>query len=247
MIWQIFGAAISLPLYFARHLDWLNNTSVQPQAVSEATSQALPFSFAFGAIVPAIIGMLPAWIEPSIRSSRRQQNILAAWQPDPLWVSMIQWLLIYILPRHTTKDVSKPLRRVQTCFLLATTSSAVGHLYVKTVILTSGNSVHRLTRMYVPFLSSGPPNTTDILIRGPWLFLQYDLIIISLSSLSWAYLLIRRLGFDTTPSRFNLVVYLLLGTLTIGPGATVSLALFWREGHLQRLRCRTKASSGEEH
>ena len=148
---------------------------------------------------------------------------------------MIQWLLLYILPRHAKNDERKPYRRVRVCFLLAAASSAFGHLYVKTVILTSGNCVHRVIRMYVPSLSTGPPNTTNILVRGSWLFLQYDLIIISLSSLSWAYLLIRRLGYDKAPSRFSLVAYLLLGTLTIGPGATVSLALLWREEHLQRL------------
>jgi len=245
-IWQAFGAAISLPLYFARHLDWLNQTSVQPQAVSEASSQALPFSFALGAIIPAIIGMLPAWIEPSTRSSRTQQIILAAWQPDPLWVSMIQHSLVAIISWHAKNKERKPHRWARTSFLLAAASSAIGHLYVKTVILTSTNCIYRFTRMYVPSLSSGPSKTTNVLVRGPWLFLQYDLIIISLSSLSWVYLLLRRLHYDGVPTRIRLVAYLLLGTLTIGSGATVSLALFWREGQLQRLRDMKKTSRGEK-
>lgn len=57
----------------------------------------------------------------------------------------------------------------------------------------------------------------------------YDLIIISLSSLSWAFLLTplgRRL------SRPILGLIVLAGSLTVGPGATVSLALFAREGQL---------------
>lgn len=247
MIWQAFGAAISLPLYFARHLDWLNQTSVQPQAVSEASSQAVPFSFALGAIVPAVIGLLPAWIDPSTRSTERHQNILAAWQPDPLWVSMIQQLVVALLCRHAKSDERKSYRWARFSFLLAAASSAIGHLYVKTVILTSTDWIHRFTRMYVPFLSKGPSETTDILVHGPWLFLQYDLIIISLSSLSWGYSLVRRLRPNGAPTRLTLVAYLLLGTLTIGPGATVSLLLFWRERQLQRLRDIKEASSREKY
>ena len=247
MIWQAFGAAISLPLYYATHLDWLDQTSLQPQAVSEVSSLAVPFSFLLGAIVPAIIGMLPTWIEPSARSARVHQNILAAWQPDPLWVSIFQQAIVAVLARRAKPEERKGQRCVQISYLLAAASSAIGHLYVISYMSTSADSLQRLVRMYVPFLWSGPSQTTDILVHGPWLFLQYDLIIISLSSLSWGYSLLRRVRFDGAPTRSSLLAALLFGTLTIGPGATVSLALLWREMQLRRLRSVEAVPSGEKH
>ena len=247
LIWQVFGAAISLPLYFAAHLDWLDKTSAQPQAVSGASAQAVPFSFALGAIIPAISGMLPTWIEPSARSPGKQQNFLAVWQPDPLWVSLIQQLIVAVLSRYAHYDGRKSYRWVQNSFLLSAFFSAIGHLYVNIAMLTSGDCIHRFTRMYLPFSSKGSPSTTNILIRGPWLFLQFDFIIISLSSLSWVCMLLCRLPLGEGPTRSTLVTYLLLGTVTIGPGATVSLALLWREGKLQRFQGIKKTSISEKH
>ena len=118
-------------------------------------------------------------------------------------------------------------------YLLAAVSSALGHLYVVGRIVSSDNEAVNLVRMYVPFPFTGPAGTeTNIFVRGPWLFLQYDLIIISLSSLSWAFLLLGQTPRGQRLSRKILGQIILAGSLTIGPGATVSLALFVREGQL---------------
>lgn len=203
--------------------------------MEELSAQSIPFSFALGAIVPVIIGMLPTWIDPARRSPLSQQQILAMWQPDPLWVSLIQQLLVAVLWRTTT-DSKRSYCWVRSSYLLAAASSALGHLYVMAMIFRSVGTNLDFTRMYVPFLWAGPSQTPDILVRGPWLFLQYDFIIISLSSLSWAYLLVRRFLSGGTLSALSLGLILGSGALTVGPGATVSLALFWREGELYRVR-----------
>lgn len=74
------------------------------------------------------------------------------------------------------------------------------------------------------------------LVDGPWLFLQYDLIIIALSSISWAFLLVRQLLGPREMSTVRLALVFLLGHVVIGPGATVSLALYWREVKLEQNR-----------
>ena len=158
------------------------------------------------------------------------------WQPDPLWVSIIQRLLVATLCRRATTDTQRSYRWVRSSYLIAAASSALGHVYVMVHIFTSIGPKLDFVQMYVPFLWAGLSQTPDILVSGPWLFLQYDLMIISLSSLSWAYLLVGRLLPGGMLSMLRLVAILGSGALMVGPGAAVSLALFWREGELHRLK-----------
>ena len=91
--------------------------------------------------------------------------------------------------------------------------------------------------MYVPFLRTGPAGVGhDVLIYGPWLFLQYDLIVIALSSLSWAYCLLAAGASPLVRPKHRVFILLLIGTVILGPGATVSLALCYREGILTEYR-----------
>ena len=192
-------------------------------------------SFIFGAVLPAVIGMLPTWVE---RKPLRHQNILAAWQLDPVWVALIQALTAYSLcwmePR-SERDDRRAVWWTRATFLLAALSSAAGHLYTMFSILKSSDPCLEFGRIYVPHLFTGPEGSTKRLANGPWLFLQYDLLIIGLSSLSWAYLFVLKLIAQDKIGIIALFVAFVLGDAMIGPGATVSLALWWREGQLQQI------------
>ncbi|RYP90069.1 hypothetical protein DL770_003808 [Monosporascus sp. CRB-9-2] len=238
ILWQCFGAAISLPLYYACHLIWVTETEVY-RVRNLNKARAIPFSFLIGAIIPALIGMAPTWNGPDSRSVIVHQTILAIWQPDPIWVAWIQMGLqnmTWWLRGQTGPDVRKPTHNsflwIRGSYLLAAVSSAVGHLYSVGRVLTSNDPSTNFVRMYVPFPFTGPAGVSDILIRGPWLFLQYDLIIIGLSSMSWAFILLARTPARQRPSKLTLVLLMLAGYVTIGPGATVSLALYAREKRL---------------
>ena len=241
-MWQAFGAAIALPLYFAEHLYWLDHSSVAPQVVDELAAQAIPFSFPMGALVPAVVGMLPIWLGPGRRSTQHHQDILAAWQPDPLWVSGIQSLVVLIAGKLKWSGTQGPFRWIRGALLLAALSSALGHLYVVWSCISSFDPSLSFFRMYVPFALNDRIEATNILLRGPWLFLQFDLIIITLSSISWIYAVLGRLLPGKAAWRPGLMLILSVGALTIGPGATVSLGLYWREGelHKQEAARRTK-------
>ncbi|OTA96531.1 hypothetical protein M434DRAFT_373589 [Hypoxylon sp. CO27-5] len=230
ILWQCFGAAISLPLYYALHVSWANQSKIF-RATNVDLVRAIPFGFLLGAVVPAIIGMAPTWNGPESRTAEMHQNILFAWQPDPIWVSLIQTGIIAATRSTVSRDngTSTTKKWTSISYLLAALSSAVGHLYTMGNVLSEPNPIATLTRMYVPFLFSGPAGVTDIFTLGPWLFLQYDLIIISLSSLSWAYIMLARASNGKGLSHGSLALIMLVGWLTIGPGATVSLALLARE------------------
>ncbi|KAF2811309.1 uncharacterized protein BDZ99DRAFT_497109 [Mytilinidion resinicola] len=237
--WQAFGAAISLPFYYFNHLKWVH---AQPRGLSTVdlpSARAIPISFLLGAFLPMAIGMLPTWVD---RSHCLHQNILAAWQLDPVWVSTIQvaGVSLFKITAASSRNVEDDtLRHVRISYVLAGLSSTAGHLYAIGRMFSDTNPLLSFSRVYVPRLFAGPEGSTEKLMNGPWLFLQYDLIIIALSSLSWAYVLIFSLmeeGFG----RKALPLVFLLGGLLLGPGGTVSAALFWREGELHRRRALEK-------
>ena len=219
-------------------MEWVGQDKIV-RAVDLEKARVLPLSFILGAVVPAVVGMASTWFGPQVRSAKAHQTILAAWQLDPLWVS---WILMgtvhagaWFLGRSTgtADDRRKAYWWVRASYLLAAISSILGHLYVVGRIIRSDSEAVNFMRMYMPFPVTGPAGTkTNIFVRGPWLFLQYDLIIITLSSLSWAFLLLGQTSLGQRVSRWILGLIILAGSLTIGPGATVSLALFVREGQL---------------
>ncbi|KAI0836870.1 hypothetical protein F5Y06DRAFT_272474 [Hypoxylon sp. FL0890] len=233
ILWQCFGAAISLPLYYALHVSWANQSKIFRAADADLT-RAIPFGFLLGAVAPAIIGMAPTWNGPESRTAEMHQNILFAWQPDPIWVSLIQTGIITAMSlfRSTVgrnNGTAATQKWVAISYVLAALSSALGHLYTMINVLAKPDPIATLIRMYVPFPFSGPAGVTNIFTYGPWLFLQYDLIIISLSSISWAYIMLARASEGKGLSHGALALLMLVGSLTIGPGATVSLALLARE------------------
>ncbi|KAF2734443.1 hypothetical protein EJ04DRAFT_603209 [Polyplosphaeria fusca] len=240
ILWQCFGAAISLPLYYSIHLPWALVADLGGRSVaSPRDAQAIQISFLFGALCPAVVGMLPTWLGPVYRSARQHQIVLAVWQPDPFWVSAIYALVSGFGPltspraRQSTRH-SYPW--VRATYVLAAVCSAAGHLCtVAQMINSSGEPKLGLTHMYMPSFT-GPSETTNILTSGPRLFLQYDLVIIAISSLSWAFLLCRSALEMRAWQQIRLAFCMMLGALVIGPGATVSLVLLVREAAVHR-RC----------
>ncbi|KAI9370401.1 hypothetical protein BJX61DRAFT_535657 [Aspergillus egyptiacus] len=157
LLWQAFGAAISLPLYYALHLSWLlqartaATSSVDPQG-----ARVMPIGFLLGAFLPAVIGMMPTWTGAASRSAVEHQGVLAAWQPDPLWVSGIQLVAGYILSRiwrgraetkaSSLQTQSQTASWVRGSYFLAAASSVSGHLY--SIIKTVSNPELSLWHMY---------------------------------------------------------------------------------------------------
>ncbi|KKK22257.1 hypothetical protein AOCH_006641 [Aspergillus ochraceoroseus] len=209
LLWQGFGAAISLPLYYALHLSWLLKAPQRATStVDPRGARVIPMGYLLGAFFPAVLGMLPTWTgaASSRLAAGNHQRILAAWQPDPLWVSWIIQLALLGYDRLSRRSSSRQQnsrtssRWVRGAYLLAAISSASGHVY--TMITAGFDPQLRLWEMYVPAGWSGPSSSSsssssisgneEILIRGPWLFLQWDLIIISLSSVSWVLVLLHQ-------------------------------------------------------
>ena len=233
-MWQAFGAAIALPLFFRQHLKWCDDIHKPLPAADLRAARVLPISFSLGALLPAVIGLLPTWYP---RSDQLHQQILAAWQPDPVWVSWLQATLIIAFSRFSTKQSDEEsVRWLQVSYAFAAMVSAAGHLYAVATLLASKDPRLTFERVYVPYLFPGPKDAALKLANGPWLFLQYDLIIISLSCLSWGYALADRIMEKQSKARIILLFLILAAGVIFGAGAVVSVILFWREGTLWRKR-----------
>lgn len=226
----MFGGAISLPLFYAQHLSLDISLKHLPRRSTNQT-RSVPYGFLIGAVIPVIIGMYPTWTGPGLRCPKMHQYILAAWQLNPLWVSLIQssMALIFhrlLLPRYS--DARSSSLTAQTTYLLAAVVSVISHLYlIRNLLSNSGPVDMSFPRLFLPRHIHGNADVSDILVRGPWLFLQYDFIIIALSSLSWAYFLLTRV--DEKLHTKWLWVLMSIGCIVVGPGAVASLALWWRE------------------
>ncbi|TAQ86979.1 hypothetical protein B7494_g4682 [Chlorociboria aeruginascens] len=152
LMWQMFGAAIALPLYFYNHLKWLKTTSQGLQTASLSSAMSLPFSFIIGVVVPTVIGELPTWVS---RSDYLHQQVLAFWQPAPIWISLVQTFFVFSMGA-LAKDNVKSSEWVKASYLLAASLSALGHIYVVSAILRSSDPTISFTKMYTPYLVSGP-------------------------------------------------------------------------------------------
>jgi hypothetical protein len=176
------------------------------------------------------------WLGSTSRTPDQHQLILFAWQPDPVWVALI--VAVGTAISHRFFDRNREERRwpvspnsVRLCYTLAILCSATGHLYgLHRMWAENFNSRSiNFARMYIPRpLAGGPRGVEDILVRGPWLFLQFDLIIIALSSLSWAFILLRS-RIETNFSFIGLATFMFIGSVVFGPGAVVSFCLLVRE------------------
>lgn len=233
---QCAGGAISLPLYYASHIIWADDTEILRVQDYDA-ARALPFSFLLGAILPAILGLAPTWNGPESRSPEAHQKYLALFQVDPLWVILTQTLLVKLfrLLRSTVGSTrvgsQKAIHRwTQASYLLAAASSAIGRLYTAARVYTNNDEGANLVRMRVPFPPEGPtdafPNAVG---RGTFLYLQFDVPIFELASVVWTFVLLTRMPNRPRMSNLKLASAMLIGYLTIGAGATVSLALYARE------------------
>jgi hypothetical protein len=171
-----------------------------------------------------------------------QQKIIAFFQPSPIFVALIMTLVTrtsaYLslersLGPKDQKDKSRASQWVQGSYLIAAAVSIVGHLYVFSRVFTAADhDLVSITRMYSPFPFAGPAVVTEVLVRGPWLFLQWDNIIISLASSLWALVLLKQSASIRETSTGAVILAFVLGSVALGSGAAVALALYRREGHL---------------
>lgn len=208
--------------------------------------QGLAVAFFVGAVVPMLVLMAPTWLGPDARSTITQQTVIAIFQPTPLYFSCIMKVVAHFAPSFSTnggggggggglgKKRNQARSWLRGTYLIAAILAGLGHLYVITRIITAQDAQKvSLVRMYIPFPFGGPAAVSSTLVWGPWLFLQWDNIVITLASLLWASILLSQMGLMRKSNRGKMFLLSTAVSVVFGPGTAVTLALYVRESYLE--------------
>ncbi|KAJ2996421.1 hypothetical protein NUW58_g980 [Xylaria curta] len=259
IIWLGLGAAFIEPLYF-----WLHTRSkavVRDPTVPYNESIAL-FMAAVPSFLTPLLLFLPTWLGLDTIQHHGYVGLFLA-SPFFIVVSCLTGVAL-LAPWHglvSKKDPKRPNADkpwIVATFVLVGVLSAVVHLGCVGVSLTSAGRDLSLGRVYLPSpgkmhsftnlvhgnatIASPLPAAYHTLFEGYHLFTQLDYTIVSVVCVVFTHWMLHNRGGDRVKagvamSRAELrdLLFIVLGTLTIGPGAAGSLALAAREGKLRDL------------
>jgi hypothetical protein len=214
------GAAIILPLYYMVQLQF----KPAEHYINLWDAAPLPAAFVIGAVLPGLAMVSSAFLP---RSALTHQKILALVQASPLIIRMIQTAGAGLYPIRSL-DIRRrrtaALPSVRRALIYSAILSSAAHLTVLAHIVLGYAS---FTSIYVPnsAAATAAPAATKIM-EGAKYFLQWDLIGITLSTALWCYYLIAEFSDMSTA---QVALRLVAGNLILGPGATTSMVLSWRE------------------
>ncbi len=195
---------------------------------------ALGFFLPLLLFLPALLGY----------GTERQQGFVALFQASPLIFGFIQGVVARLIAaRHRSVEVmdsDQPF--VVGAYILAGLSSAAAHLYVLMISLFTHDTAIMFRRVYLPSFVTIDPRAPGKIIEGTHLFLQLDWVIISLASMLYAYLLLeprldiiaRHLKVSSSLNHVAITLLIVMTTVMLGPGATVSFACAAREAVLRK-------------
>ncbi|KAK8102440.1 hypothetical protein PG984_015586 [Apiospora sp. TS-2023a] len=223
LMWNLVGAATVLPFYVYLHTQSTESDKPNP-IISTARPRSLIIVSLLGVSVPAVF-LLSAY---TFASEFARQVSIAVFVLSPLLLDALVAIVSYPKPnlpggRRTSSD------HVRYIYIWAGLASGGAHVYTLARTLLSQKESVGLATVFMPSPSGVIPGSVNNIHDGALLFLQYDWIVVNITCWAWAYLLIESpqvyLGVKGWAARGLLT---LLTTLFIGPGATVSCALYLR-------------------
>ena len=134
--------AVILPIYLALHL-WTSpltsSKRLSHYLVDTPNTAAVFGSMILGFILPSIVMSLPA---PSVISFDQKQVYIAIWQFFPVWVSVLQAILPYVLPnleeQHSAKSsTQQAFNTMRVLYVGLLTFAGIGQVSTASLLLVS--------------------------------------------------------------------------------------------------------------
>lgn len=188
--------AVVVPLYLVLYLSTsplISSQQVSDYSIDIADIAAIPTSICLGYVLPALLMSLPA---PSIIGFEPKQIFMAIWQIFPLWVTIIQTILPYLMATFVdirTAPYSQrgiELYALRQLYLMLIIVAGIGQVSTLTLIATSQLfpalfapqfiGVFNFSNVFVPRAFSSSTKMPSI-GAGSFLLLQYDELIGSTS------------------------------------------------------------------
>lgn len=230
LMWNGFGAGVVLPLFYFVEAGKLPPKRNNNDRVSVAHAKALLPTAIITLFLPVLVDLAP----PLVNREPRPHNIITAlFQATGLYAAIVQPLIASqfgssATPRATTE---KAVRRA---YFYAGLFSSIGHIYAVSTSLLSEDPAVSFSRTFVPAMSDVVPGTSRTVFEGTLLFLKYDNLIITITSALWQWLSLK--PYLNAKSRIDYIstaFLITLSTLVLGPGGSVSFALYLRESWIR--------------
>jgi hypothetical protein len=162
----------------------------------------------------------------------KKHAVIAVYVLSPLVLGLITTIISATDSKYSESHRTSSERILYSLLLGALVSGCV-HIYTMASTCLTQDESFKFGRVFIPSLSSVAPGSIDNIHTGALLFLQYDWIVVCVTCAVWVYLLLDSrqvvIGVQGFTTR---VLLILVSTLLIGPGATVSSALYLREQNL---------------
>ena len=191
--------AVVIPYWCIAYLSTsrlVSSRRVSDLLVDVPNLMGIAISMILGYVLPTILMSLPA---PSIIDHDRKQWLMTFWQFFPIWVSAVQGLVPYLLPKFGERNVeSNALMSMRGLYAGLLTMAGIGQASTITLISTSTFfpglfapeflGVFNLSEVFLPAAVS-PSTKMPSIGAGALLLLQYDHLIGSTSVALWSTVL----------------------------------------------------------
>lgn len=220
--YQAIGGGIILPLQMLA----IVLTSDAPERIRKGQ---IPRAAAEG----ALLGVLLGYIAPTVYLALRPGVLIsAAWQPFPIYVTLIQ--LLYTQLRQLVTPKSKTLDgywATQATYAISALPGLAAHLRVVVSIINSVNFIKELQTLFIPNVVNLAPGAS--LNAAAQHMLKWDNALMYGSTLVTALWLAYELGKGLEPPT---AIALVQGIPAFGPGPVMAVAWIWREKGLREMR-----------
>lgn len=199
---QTLTFAFAAPLYAGLHLIF-SSTASRPNAESirapRAVLNVIPYVFIIGYLVPSLLLIAP--LSETITTDVKQ-IIIAAWQPWPLYISILTTVAHILFSPFVSSDKTidggrATLSSLRKVYAVAFANTAINHLIPWTISLFTIlepqffkkeflNALHPLNVFQLPLPWAQPALQISELGAGVHVFLRWDYVIGSTGVLLWA-------------------------------------------------------------
>ena len=195
-----------------------------------------------GFVLPSILMSLPA---PSLLSYEQKQTYIAIWQMFPVWVSLIQIALPYVIPKPTKTSSTKSLglqelHAMRILYVGLLIIAAYGQAATAMLMATSSffpdlfasefKGVFNPSKVFLPAAVS-PSIKMPAIGSGTHLLLQYDELVGSGAVVLWStalFMIVYR-KCRSAQSEASLVAYGLMAMLLTGPLGYAAACMWARD------------------
>lgn len=217
LVMQIATAPIGVPLYFLLFVHCgfaslhFRPQPAKPSAkIDQAQAEALLFGFVMGYIIPTVLFF-----------ALENPYMTIIWRLTPIWVSAFQQLHLFFRP--SSKYPESGYRTVQALYIIIFLQSAIAHRHFLLRLLFDRES---LSLLFLPSLSPllQPAIGTE---PGVLELIKWECYLAYIATAAAAFWLNSDLHELT-----QTVIWLVIGTVTFGPGGAMIAIWLWRESWL---------------